>query len=102
MDVSASEAETLAVETAGTTDGPSWEAAADWLQRVEHNVRQAEREAALAIAAANAGAWQEAVGHAHKAWSLEFQTGRPLRHTPTWQRLFRAIKAAARKQGEGE
>ncbi len=92
----AAEAETLAIEAAGTAEGEVWASAARWLHEVEARARQAEREAALAVAAANAGAWNEAVGHARKAWGLEFHTGRTLRRAPpTWQRLFRAIQAAA-------
>jgi hypothetical protein len=95
-DITAAEAEALAVETAGTADGETWEAAAKWLAEVESRARQAEREGALAVAAVNAGAWEDAINHARKAWSLEFNTGRPLRHpTPTWQRLYSAVKATA-------
>jgi hypothetical protein len=96
--ISASEAETLAVENIGTAEVDAWAAAARWLRDVEKRARQAEREAALAVAAVNATAWQEAVAHARRAWALEFHTGRPLRHAkPTWERFFWAVKAAAKK-----
>jgi hypothetical protein len=101
--VSAAEAETLSVESTGRAEAESWMAAATWLHEVEWWARQAEREAALAIAAANAGAWRVAVGHARKAWSLEFNSGRPLRHAPpTWQPLLRSVKAAAKEHGQGK
>jgi hypothetical protein len=101
--VSAAEAETLAVESLGTAEAESWVAAAKWLDEVESRARQAEREAALAVTAANAGAWAEAVGHARKAWALEFHTGRTLRRTPpTWQRLLWAVKAATKEHSQGE
>lgn len=93
--VSAIEAEAYAVEYAGAELGEDWAAAARWLNEIEHRARQAEREATLAVAAANAGVWKEAVEHARKAWALEFFTGRPLRHSPhTWQPLYHAVKAA--------
>jgi hypothetical protein len=94
-DVSTSEAETLAVAASGTPEGESWARAVKWLGEIAWRARQAEHEAALAVAAANAGAWVEAVEHARKAWALEFHTGRPLRRAPTWQRLFWTIKMAA-------
>jgi hypothetical protein len=94
--VSAAEAETLAVESIGTVEADAWEAAARWLRDIERWAGQAEREATLAVAAANAGAWRVALGHARRAWWLEFHTGRPLRHSPTtWEPLFRAVKLAA-------
>jgi hypothetical protein len=99
-DVSIAEAESLAVETACSPEGKSWMAAASWLMLVERYAQQAEREAALAVAAANAGAWDEAVKHASKAWGYEYYTGRPLRRAPTWQPLFHAIKTVAGKYGK--
>jgi hypothetical protein len=42
-------------------------------------------------------AWGEAVKQARRAWSLEFNTGRPLRHYPaTWQHLYEAIDKGAK------
>ncbi len=97
--VSAAEAETLAVESVGTVAADAWEAAARWLRDIERRAAQAEREAALAVAAANAGAWHVALGHARNSWRLEYQTGRPLRHSPsTWAPLYRAVKLAAAEQ----
>jgi hypothetical protein len=97
QDWTASEAETKAVETAGLERGDDWLVAAKWLERVEQRAEKAEAEAALAVAAANADAWPEAVQHARQAWSLEFHTGRPLRHhPPTWQHLYEVIETTAR------
>jgi hypothetical protein len=97
QDWTAAEAETKAVETAGLEMGNDWQAAAEWLTEVEQRAEKAEAEAALAVTAANAGAWLEAVKHARRAWSLEFNTGRPLRHhPPTWQPLYEVIETTAR------
>ena len=43
------------------------------------------------------GRWRDALDEAEWAWSLEFITGRPLRHAPplAWQRLRDRIEAAA-------
>jgi hypothetical protein len=94
---SAAEAESLAVEMTGNEEGPDWAAAATWLGRVERMAEQAEEQAALAVAAANAGEWREAIEHALKARALEFATGRPLwKGFPlTWDALSEAIQSAA-------
>lgn len=99
-DVTSSEAETLSVETTGP-ERETWAVAARWLAEVEWRARQAEREAVWAVAAANSASWDEALEHARKAWGLEFHTGRPLRHAPTWQQFYWAVKAAA-AQSKGE
>ncbi len=92
----AAEAEARAVETAGSDDGEVWAAAARWLADVERSAQEAEGRAALALAAANAGEWAAARGHARRAWALEFETGRPLHHyPPTWRGLYHAIEALA-------
>jgi hypothetical protein len=97
----AAEAEALAVEAIGLDDGEVWAAAARWLGDVERSAREAEAQAALALAAANAGEWTEARKHARRAWALEFETGRPLRHSPpTWQRFYQTIEAAANAHAE--
>jgi hypothetical protein len=63
---------------------------------VEARARKAESEAALALAAAREGEWDEAVEHAGEAWRLEFSTGGPLRHSPpTWKPLYDLVAAAA-------
>ena len=84
------------LEATGAEDETEWQAAAKWLEEVEKRAEQAEAEAALAVAAANAGAWDEAVEHARRAWALEFNTGRRFRHYPaTWQRFYQAVAGAA-------
>jgi hypothetical protein len=95
--VSATGAREMATRTAGRPEAAYWAEAAGWAAEVEHRAEQAEREAALAVAAATAGAWEEAIGHARKAWGLEFYTGRPLHRAPAWQALFQAVKATARE-----
>lgn len=98
----AAEAETRAVEAGTVEEQQLWQEAATWLEEVERCAAQAEAQAALGVAAANAGEWREAEKHALRAWALEFHTGRPLRHyPPTWQRLFEAIRAAPRSLREG-
>jgi hypothetical protein len=93
----AGEAESMAVEATDPDEVEDWQAAAAWLAKVENNAAQAEKQAALAVAAANAGEWGEALDHARRAWLLEFATGRPLwKGLPlAWQPLWQAVKAAA-------
>jgi hypothetical protein len=93
--ISAGEAESRAVE-APAAERDDWGAAACWLREVERRAALAQAQASLAVAAANAGEWGEAVKHARRAWALEFTTGRHLRHSAlTWRPLYQAIKAAA-------
>ncbi|HKB41180.1 MAG TPA: hypothetical protein VKD72_32435 [Gemmataceae bacterium] len=77
-----------------------WRVAADWLDGLEMAAADAETEATLAVAAAAAGHWDEAVKHARNARAIEFTSGRPLRGGPfTWQPLYRTILSAARAHG---
>jgi hypothetical protein len=93
----AAEAAAQAVTATGTVDKAEWQAAASWLEEVERRARQAEEQAAQAVAAANAGAWEEAVLHALRAWWSEFNTGRPFRHSPpAWKRFYQVVAAAAK------
>jgi hypothetical protein len=73
-----------------------WYAAGRWLAHVEHYAQLAEIHAAQAVMAAEEGRWHDALTRAEWAWSLEFSTGRPLRHTPphAWQQLRECIEAA--------
>jgi hypothetical protein len=92
----AAEAEARAVEAAAA-ERKDWEAAARWLREVERRAEEAETEAELAVRAAAAGDWAQAVEHAWVAWSIEFSTGRPFRQSPpAWQRLYKAVVGAAR------
>jgi hypothetical protein len=90
----AEEAESMAVESTDPDEVEDWTAAAAWLAQIEKNAEQAEAQAALAVAAAHAGEWGEALEHARRALLLEFASGRPLwNHAPlTWQRLWNAIR----------
>jgi len=90
----AAEATTMAVESLVSDERKAWEQAASWLTEVEHRAEQAEAQAGLAVAAANAGEWREAAEHAHRAWLIEFSTGRPIRHNPpTWHRFHEIVEA---------
>jgi hypothetical protein len=89
-----------AVDKAEREDGT---AATEWLREIERRAEMAEKEAKLAVAAANAETWREARNHARRAWSLEFHTGRPFRRQPpTWQRLYEVIEAMAAAHGAVE
>jgi hypothetical protein len=92
--LTAAEAETRAVESAPPEERKAWEEAALWLREVERRAERAESQARLAVAAANAGEWRQAVVHAQRAWALEFSTGRLMRHYgTTWHRLYEVIEA---------
>ncbi len=85
----ATRAEALARELAGTTEGMDWQVAAAWLGQIERYAEQAEKSAFQAMNAARAGNWREALEHAQRAWALEFASGRPMwrEFTPAWQKL---------------
>lgn len=93
----AAEAESMAVESTDPEEVEDWTAAAAWLVQIEKNAGQAEAQAALAVAAANAEEWTEALEHARRALLLEFASGRPLWNSGplTWQGLWNAIHDAA-------
>ena len=86
---------------AATSDDPQeiedWITASHWLARVEHHAQLAQKRAAAALQAAKEGRWRDALDNAELAWSLEFTTGRPLRHAPplAWQRFRDLIEVAA-------
>jgi hypothetical protein len=96
-DCTPAEAEALAVDAMGTEEAEDWSAAADWLGRVEGQAKRAEAQAALAVAAANAGEWSDALAWARKTLALEFASGRPVRRGGvfTWGPLYQAIESAA-------
>jgi len=81
---------------AQTVQAEDWFLASDWLARIEHQAQLAETRAAEAMRAASEGRWRDALVNAEWAWSLEFTTGRALRHGPplAWQRLREVIEAA--------
>lgn len=69
-----------------------WRAAARWLTQVEQFAERAEVQAALALAAANAGDLQLALEHAEGACTLEQASGRlEAASDPVWQDLRRAV-----------
>jgi hypothetical protein len=80
----------------GADQESDWHAAADWLAKVEQVAQHAEEQAALAVRAASAGEWREALEYAREALASEFATGRAVRRgsTMTWHRLFLTVEAA--------
>lgn len=82
-----------AVESTGDQATEEWWAASRWLRQVERKADDAAVQGALALAAANAGAWEEALKHAHQAWLLERESGRPepSGNCPSWRDLHSAI-----------
>jgi hypothetical protein len=95
------EAEVRERTTTGN-EAQDWHSAALWLWLVEMHAAQAEKHALLALEAANAGDLPKALDQAHRAWSLEFVTGRHLRRgfPGTWQPLCRVVEAALGARAE--
>jgi hypothetical protein len=92
----AAEADAIAIDAIRTEAAEDWSSAAHWLARVERCAGKAEVQAALAVKAAVAGQWDEALDHADRAWVLEFSTGRPLhKGESAWKGLCRAIENAS-------
>lgn len=93
---SAAEARHKAAACKDTLEALDWQAAADWLARIEQIAERAEEHAAQAVRAATAGAWLEALEQARLAWASEYATGRLMWQgfPMTWQRLFLAVEAA--------
>jgi len=89
------QARAMAKKTENCQTAEDWHLAAHWLAQVEQHAQMAERRAADAVKAAEEGRWLDALLQAEWAWSLEFATGRPLRHAPplAWQRLRDLIEA---------
>jgi hypothetical protein len=92
----ATQAAAMAQEAEDPQRADDWYAASQWLAHVERYAQLAEVHAAQAVMAAEEGRWHDALTRATWAWSLEFSTGRPLRHAPpqAWQRLRDRIAAA--------
>jgi hypothetical protein len=88
----------LRAELATPEESEAWQAAADWLQDVERSAEQAEMEAALALAAANAGDLSTALVHARRAAEREGLVGRP-HHDACWHCLEQAIEDAIKHHG---
>jgi hypothetical protein len=75
-----------------------WREAARWLRNVEQASDEAEMEAALALAAANAGDLRTALVHARRAAERETAAGRP-HQDACWHCLEKAIEEAMRQNG---
>jgi hypothetical protein len=97
--LTAAEAEAMAVllDRERAPEATCWHAAAGWLARVEEHARLAQKCASAAVAAAEAGDWQQSMENARRAVRLELQPGRPLRFGAemTWQPLLRAVAEAS-------
>jgi hypothetical protein len=93
----AAEARAKAEICTDSKEHEDWITASHWLVQVEHHAQLAQKRAAAAVRAAEEGHWRDAVDNAEWAWSLEFTSGRPLRHAPplAWQRLRDCIEAAS-------
>lgn len=91
----AAEADGMYMETMDTTQKEDWRVAARWLAVIERRAHEAEKKAAAAVEAAGAARWEEALHNAELAASLEFSTGRVLRHgfPVAWQSLREEIEA---------
>jgi hypothetical protein len=91
----AAKARILLYQAADPQEADDWRLAARWLAHVEHNAQLAECRAFDAVKAAEEGRWRDALLQAEWAWSLEFSTGRALRHAPplAWERLRSLIEA---------
>jgi hypothetical protein len=94
------EANYVAARTVDPEERAEWTEAANWLVRLKAHSQWAEQQATLAVAAARAGRWEEALQRVRWARALEFSTGRNLRRAEpsTWDPLFRAIEAAIQAQ----
>lgn len=94
--VTAAEARHKAATYQGKAGAADWEAAADWLARVEQHAARAEEHAAQAMRAVAAGDWHEAFVQARLAWTSEFATGRIVwcGFPMTWQRFYLGVEAA--------
>lgn len=91
----AAQAEAMFMETMDSIRREDWRVAVRWLAAIEQRAQEAEKKAAAAVEAAGAGRWDEALHNAELAGSLEFSTGRALRHCfpLAWQALREEIEA---------
>lgn len=92
----AAEARKKVAESKDGVHAADWQAAAEWLAKIEQIAREAEEHAARALRAASDGAWLVALDQARLAWMNEYATGRMVwRGFPmSWQRLYLAVEAA--------
>jgi hypothetical protein len=91
----AAEADGMFLETLDPMQREDWRVAARWLAVIERRAQEAEKKAAAAVEAAGAGRWEVALHNAELAASLEFSTGRVLRHgfPVAWQAFREEIEA---------
>jgi hypothetical protein len=94
LNLNGMDARTLLASLGEIAGAREWRAAAEWLTEVERRAHQAELLAAAAVLAAAEGRWENALHSIHRAWALEFSTGRPLRadFPLAWQALREEIE----------
>lgn len=97
----AAQAEQLA-RTAPPLEAADWRRAAEWLSQVELNAEQAQVQASIALASANAGDLEGALEHAERACVLEHETGRPTaaHWCNSWERFRQAIQETLDNRGQ--
>lgn len=89
QNLKAAQAHLLARATAGQ-EREDWQAAAEWLNQVERDARDAEEEARAAVNLARSGHFAEALRHARLACALE-----KLHHSDlVWRQLQQLIEHA--------
>ncbi len=84
-----SQAALMARSTAGR-ESADWKAAMRWLEQVERDAREAERQAGIAADLASQGRIDQALEHAQRACDLELNYN----ESHLWQPLQKAVAAA--------
>jgi hypothetical protein len=80
----------LLARATGGQEAADWQAASQWLTRVEQEAQEAETEAGIALALASTGQLPEALFHARQACAIESK----YHHPPIWQPLCEALEQA--------
>lgn len=88
------QAKLMADQATNAQQAEDWSKASAWLAEIEKHARNAEAQAAAAVAAAEQGDLPKASMHAERAWASEFATGRTLWHSSpfAWQKLQQVIR----------
>jgi hypothetical protein len=96
-ELKASQVLLLARATAGN-EAANWQAASQWLTRIEQEAQEAESEAGIALALASNGQFREALLHAQRACAIEARYHSQLRWQPFCMALEQ-ITAFLRENG---
>jgi hypothetical protein len=80
----------LLARATGGQEAADWQAASQWLSRVEQEAQEAETEAGIALALASTGQLHEALSHARAACAIELK----YHSQPIWQPLCEALEQA--------